>query len=261
MSVGGLARVTGVVLAGGLGTRLRSVIADRPKVLAEVAGRPFLAHLLDQLAEAGLRSAVLCTGYKAEAVAAQFGTSYRGMGLTYSQETSPLGTAGALRQARPYLRSDPVLVLNGDSYCAADVEAFWAWHEQGPGVASLLLTEVADTGRYGRVELDDRGEVLAFHEKAAVSGPGWINAGMYLLGRELLESIQAGRPVSLEREVFPGWVGRGLRGYRAHGTVHRHRHSRLALIRGTVLRGDLKWMACSQQAPDSFPYRRGFIGP
>jgi NDP-sugar pyrophosphorylase family protein len=206
-----------VILAGGMGTRLRSVVADRPKVLAQVAGRPFLAHLLDQLAAAGVRSALLCTGYRAEAVVEQFGATYRSLALTYSQETVPLGTGGALGHARPHLHSDPVLVLNGDSYCAADLAAFLDWHYRSQAQASLLLTEVADTSRYGRVEVDGAGSVLGFAEKAVGSGPGWINAGVYLLSQPFLEALPEGRPLSLEREVFPSWVGRGLTAYRSPG--------------------------------------------
>ncbi|MGB9105690.1 MAG: HAD-IIIA family hydrolase, partial [Terriglobales bacterium] len=116
--------MTAAVLAGGLGKRLQSVISDRPKVLAPVAGRPFLAYLLEQLVQAGAGKAVICTGHLAEQVRATFGGSFGPMPLIYSQEQQPLGTAGALRQALPLLDSDPVLVLNGDSYCDVDIAAF-----------------------------------------------------------------------------------------------------------------------------------------
>jgi NDP-sugar pyrophosphorylase family protein len=103
--------MTVVILAGGLGTRLRSVVADKPKVLARVHGKPFLSLLLDQLAAAGIRSAVLCTGYLGEQVQAEFGDSYGSIRLAYSQESSPLGTAGALRLALPIINTNCVLVL------------------------------------------------------------------------------------------------------------------------------------------------------
>ena len=109
--------VTAAILAGGLGTRLRSVVKDRPKVLAEIRGVPFLTYLLDQLAAAGVRDVVLCTGYMGEQVRSAFGDSYGGMCLSYSQESSPLGTAGALRLALPLFKSSSVLVMNGDSFC------------------------------------------------------------------------------------------------------------------------------------------------
>jgi NDP-sugar pyrophosphorylase family protein len=206
--------VIAVILAGGLGTRLKSVVPDRPKVMAEVACRPFLAHLLDQIDATGIRHAVICTGYKAEVVVDEFGTSYRGMKLIYSQEHAQLGTGGALRHARAHLRTDPVLVLNGDSYCGFDLPAFLDWHYSTRASASLLLTEMSDTGRYGRVEVDDNGHVLGFSEKVERSEKGWINAGVYLLSQEFLQSLPQSVPLSIERDVFPGWVGRGLRGFR-----------------------------------------------
>ena len=228
-----LASVTAAILVGGLGTRLRSVVADRPKVLAEVRGRPFLTYLLDQLAGAGVRTVVLCTGYLGEQVQAMFGDSYGSLRLVYSQESSPLGTAGALRLALPLFKpglspglerseaeanvSDSVLVMNGDSFCQANLRAFWAWHCARGADATLLLTRMPDTKRYGRVHVDADGLVLRFDEKDDEGGPGWINAGIYLLSHRLLLTIPANRTVSLEQEVFPAWIGRGLYGYRSEG--------------------------------------------
>lgn len=209
--------VTAAILAGGLGTRLRSVVADRPKILAEIHGRPFLSYLLDQLADAGVRSVVLCTGYMGAKVRAAFGDSHRGVRLVYSQEPSPLGTGGALRFAADHLVSSTVLVLNGDSYCQADVGAFWAAHCAADSRATVLLVRVEDARRFGQVELDEGGRILRFEEKGARTGPGWINAGMYLIDRQWVDTIPSGRAVSLEREVFPAWIDRGLRGWRSSG--------------------------------------------
>jgi len=205
--------ITAVVLAGGRGTRLRSVVADRPKVLAEVKGRPFLAYLLDQIVDAGIRSMVMCTGFKGEYVQAAFDARYREARLSYSQEPAPLGTAGALRYALPLLESDPVLVLNGDSFCDANLIDFFNWHQARHANATLLLTEVPDTQRYGRVLRGESSRVLRFEEKGAAGRAGWINAGIYLIQRQLLETIPADRAVSLEREMFPAWIGHGLYGY------------------------------------------------
>jgi len=211
---GPLSELTAAVLAGGLGTRLRSVVADRPKPMAPVAGRPFLTFILDQLAAHGIGRTVLCTGHLGERVRESFGGSYRGMRLEYSCEPAPCGTGGALRLALPRLLSPTVLILNGDSYCDAPLEAFWAWHRRSGAPASLLLSWTEDTRRYGRVELEAGGRIGGFQEKCQTGGPGWISAGIYLLARTWIEEIPAGRPVSLERELFPGWVPRGLHGYR-----------------------------------------------
>jgi NDP-sugar pyrophosphorylase family protein len=205
-----LDNLTAAILAGGLGTRLRAAVADRQKVVASVAGRPFLMRLLDQLADAGLRRVVICTGYKSEQVAEMAGSEYRGMSLRYSPEPAALGTAGALRLALPLLEGDPVLAMNGDSFCETDLVAFWRSHRERKAVGSMVVREVAETSQSGRVGYDANGVVTSFVEKGASAGAGWINAGIYLLGRALLEGIPAGRAVSLEREVFPAWIGRGL---------------------------------------------------
>jgi D-glycero-alpha-D-manno-heptose 1-phosphate guanylyltransferase len=205
------------VLAGGLGTRLRQVVSDRPKVLAEIHGRPFLAYLLDQLAAAGFRRVVLCTGYLWEKIYGTFGASYKSLHLFYSHEREPLGTAGGLRLALSRLQSDPVLVMNGDSYCAADLRPFFQWHCRRAARASLLLIRMAQPGRYGSVNVDNDGVVLEFREKSQKGANGWINAGVYLLSQAVLASIPQQRKVSLEYDVFPQWIGHGLCGYQTDG--------------------------------------------
>lgn len=209
--------VTAAVLAGGLGTRLRSVIADRPKALAEIKGRPFITYLLDQLTWTGVRSAVLCTGYLGEQIAGAIGENWDGLRVSYSREERPLGTGGALRLALPHLGSDPVLVLNGDSFCMADLKGFWNWYHSRPAIVGMLLIQAADTQRYGRVRVESDGAITEFAEKKVDGGPGWINAGIYLLNREVISSIPTETNVSLEHDVFPRLVGRGLCGFPSRG--------------------------------------------
>ena len=199
--------VSALVLVGGLGTRLRSVLRDRPKPLAEVNGRPFLAYILDQLERAGVRHAVLCTGYMGEALSSAMGESHGRLELTYSCEEEPLGTGGALLRGAVHARGGVILAMNGDSYFGLDLAAFWTWHREGGHAVSIGLRWVEDASRYGLVEVDESGRIRAFREKDGRSGPGWINGGIYLVARERFVSIPAGRAVSLEREVFPGWCG------------------------------------------------------
>ena len=211
-----LVEAMAAILAGGLGTRLRPVLAQRPKVLASVNGRPYLSYLLDQLEGTGVRTVVVCTGYLGEQVRAAFGNSYRGINLLYSQESVPLGTAGALRLALPLFKSEVVLVMNGDSYCEADLKAFWMFHRERRSQGSLLLAKVDDTRAHGRVRMDGEGVVTAFNEKGICREPGWINAGVYLLSRSLLQTIP--QTFSLEKDVFPQWVTAGLlHGYSSQG--------------------------------------------
>jgi D-glycero-alpha-D-manno-heptose 1-phosphate guanylyltransferase len=209
----GFEQITAAILAGGLGTRLRAIVRDRPKALAEISGKPFLSYLLDYLSTSGIRSVVLCTGFFGDQIQRRFREKYGMLDISYSQESSPLGTAGALRLALPLMRSESVLIMNGDSFCDANLKEFWQWHYKQDADASVLLVEMTDTKRYGRVIVNSDQEVLRFEEKDDKEGPGWINAGIYLIKRRLLEKIPEGIDVSLEREMFPSWVGERMFGY------------------------------------------------
>ena len=233
--------MTAAVLAGGLGTRLRTVLSDRPKVLAPVAGRHFLAYLLDQLADAGFAEVVLCTGYLGEQVKTAFGAHWRKLHLRYSQEPQPMGTAGALRHALELLPSDDVLVLNGDSYCDVDLGSLIDFHVTHKAKATLALTEVPDASRYGAVNCDPDGAIVGFAEKGNV-GPGLINAGIYVLSQRVLELIPAGFPVSLERDCFPGWIGKGLTRVSRGEAFPGHRNSRVLSGSSGLLRSS-RWIS------------------
>lgn len=204
-------KVTPVILAGGRGTRLRSVVSDRPKVLAEVAGRPFIAYLLDRLAALGFRRCVVSTGYMADLVKETLGPDHQGMELTYSHEEEPLGTGGGLVRALPLVETPFILAFNGDSFVDADLAAYLYWFFQIQREAALLLAWMEDGGRYGRVEVADE-QVLRFHEKDPDAGPGWINAGVYLLNCGYLSSILAPGPSSIEKDFFERVAGSGLWG-------------------------------------------------
>jgi len=212
-----LSDITAVILAGGLGTRLRPVLSDRPKVLAEVLGRPFLTYLLDQLSYAGARKVILCTGYMGDRLQEVYGDTYKSLHLLYSQEDEPLGTGGALRLALPLIKSNPVLVMNGDSYIHADLNSYVDWFFHIDRNASVLLAKMPDTSRYGTVKVKKDKSVSAFEEKEKAKGAGWINAGVYLVKTSLLKSIPSGKAFSLEREFFPSLVGNGLFGYQCKG--------------------------------------------
>lgn len=206
MTVSELAETQAIILAGGLGTRLRSVVADRPKVLAEVGDRPFMVYLLEQLSAAGIQEVILCTGYLGDQVQTTFEKSDRQLNLIYSQEPSPLGTGGALRLALDYIKSDSVLVMNGDSFCEIGIGDFWRSHGDHQADVTIALTQVSDTSRYGRVEVDSAGKVVNFAEKGNSTGVGWINAGIYVIKQELISEIPSDRVISLEQEILPAWI-------------------------------------------------------
>lgn len=208
-----------LILAGGLGTRLRAVVPDQQKVLARVGTRPFITYVLDQLADAGIQTAVLCTGHLAGQLEESLGDQYRSIRLTYSREQSPLGTAGAIRLALPFVGPAGAFVLNGDSHCHVDLAALVACHLQHSAAGTIALAHMEDTSRFGRVDLAPDDAIANFEEKAAMSGPGWVNAGIYLLNREIIGSIPEDTPASLERDVFPKLIGHGLYGYRSTGQL------------------------------------------
>jgi len=197
-----LSGVDVVILAGGQGTRLQSVPGDVPKPLRPVNGRPFLSYLLDQIRASGGRRIILSLGYRPDT----FRELATREGLEVSVEPAPLGTGGGLRNAFPLLRSDAVMAMNGDSYAAVDLGLLAALQRRRKARALMLLAEVPDASRYGRVEIDEDGSVLSFSEKGE-AGPGLINAGVYVLQRSVVAEIPEGRAVSLERETFPSLIG------------------------------------------------------
>lgn len=201
----GLAAVDVAILAGGLGTRVRDVLKDVPKILAPVGGRTLVDHLVARLAAFGAGRVVFCLGFLADKVVAHLSRmdGVPGVSVEWVIEDRPLGTAGALRLAAPLLRADHVLVMNGDTWLDADLGAFLEDHRRRQGAVSILCVHVDDMSRYGRVELDGAGRVVRFAEKdPADRGPGLINGGVYLFSRAGRALLEASEGPSLERDFL-----------------------------------------------------------
>lgn len=199
-----------VLLVGGLGTRLKSVVNDRPKPLADVCGRPFLEYLLLQLKRYGIAQIVMAVGYKGDMIQEYFGEGSRlGIHIEYSYEESQLGTAGAIKNALPYLSAEEFLVLNGDTfYEAAYGELISFYKESGVNMA-LVLRQVPDISRYGSVQVENH-VVKGFNEKKTEQIPGTINGGIYLMKRSLLEYyVPQQQKYSLENEMIPAMLRNG----------------------------------------------------
>jgi mannose-1-phosphate guanylyltransferase len=208
-----------LVLAGGEGTRLRPLTYTTPKPVMPLAGRPFLSFMLDWLRSHGVDEVILSCGFMSDAVKRVLGDIYDGMRLRYVIEDEPLGTAGPVRLALDEgVLEERLLVLNGDVLTDIDLSAELAAHASTGARVTLALYPVEDTASYGVVPTDAEGRVEAFLEKAEGETPtNRINAGAYVVEREVVEAIPAGRAVSFERDVFPALVGEGLYGYPAAG--------------------------------------------
>lgn len=205
-----------ILLVGGKGTRLRPLTVHTPKPMIPAAGVPFLTHQLARAQAAGVRHVVLATSYLAEVFEPHFGDgSALGLHLEYVTETEPLGTGGAIRNVADRLHSapgDPVLVLNGDILTGLDIPALVATHRRTAADISLHLTKVDDPRAFGLVPTDPDGRVTAFLEKPQTPEEivtDQINAGCYVFTRSVIDTIPAGRPVSVERETFPDLLAAG----------------------------------------------------
>jgi D-glycero-alpha-D-manno-heptose 1-phosphate guanylyltransferase len=190
-----------IVLAGGLGTRLRGRIVDLPKPMAPVAGRPFLEYVLDRLVLAGIDSITLSVGYRAEVIQEHFKDSYKGVPVQYTFEPEPLGTGGALALAVHGMDTEePMLALNGDTLLRLNLHKLIRWYAQAPEALAMVLRQVPDAGRYGAIKLDS-GRVIGFEERG-LPAPGLINGGVYIMQPRLFEDLGLSGRFSFEVDVL-----------------------------------------------------------
>jgi len=205
-----------IILAGGLGTRLRGVIGDLPKPMARVGGHPFLHHLLHMLSAAGFRNVVLSVGYRHEAIVDHFGTAFEGLSIAYSVESTPLGTGGAIRQSLGGARPGPCFVLNGDTLVDVDYEAMREAHASPDATLTMAVCRLDEVGRFGALSIDD-GIVTGFLEKGA-TGAGFINAGVYLTDTGLFDGYTLPERFSFETDFLtPHLASIRPRAFETHG--------------------------------------------
>lgn len=193
-----------IVLAGGLGTRISSVSSDRPKVMLDVGGRPFLEILLDWMAQKGVARAILATGHLRQFIEEHFGGRWGDLEIRYSVEDRPLGTGGAVWKALTMASLDDVFVFNGDSFFDVDLSGLHEFHQSIGADVTLALKPMHDFERYGTVELRD-GRITAFREKKKIDA-GLINGGVYLMNRRLVGRFDFPERFSLETDLFEKMV-------------------------------------------------------
>jgi len=196
-----------IILAGGFGTRLRSVLNDRPKPMALISGRPFLEILLCSLAAKGFSRVVMSLGYMANKISSHFGSKYQGLEIDYVVEDIPLGTGGAVRLSLEACKKEHIFVFNGDTYLDVEIDLLeQQWKNRGNQI--IVAREVTDTARYGRLVVDNN-RVINFAEKN-FCGPGLINAGCYVLLKKSLSRFPINHPFSLEVDYLAHEVKQNL---------------------------------------------------
>ena len=192
-----------IILAGGMGTRLRSVIQDIPKPMAPIGETPFLTYLLDDLQQQGVRRVILSTGYKHEVVEEYYGSRYKDLELVYSVEDSPLGTGGAIKKALQQINGTNALILNGDTMFRVDLQSMYQFHLESGSDFTLALKKMEDSQRYGVVETASN-RVVRFREKAERKA-GSINGGIYLLEKEVLLKKDLPEKFSFEKDFMEAY--------------------------------------------------------
>lgn len=175
--------------------------------------RPFLDLLIDHVGNYGFKRFVLCSGHKGGHIKEYFKKKKDGKTYLISQETTPLGTAGAIKHAETAITSDVFLAMNGDSFCPIDLNSFLSFHYSKNALASVALAPMKDALDYGGVILGEDDEIISFDEKSTTLSSGWVNAGIYMFSKKLLNQIPAEKKVSLEQEIFPSLTRQGLFGF------------------------------------------------
>lgn len=195
-----------IILAGGLGTRLRSAVPDLPKPMAPINGRPFLEYQLAYWIEQGINSFILAVGYRHQIIELHFADRFENASIVYSVEDKPLGTGGALFLALDKVQGErPFLILNGDTFFEVDLQELATFHDTARAELTVALKEVQVNDRYNRVQLGMDGRVVSFDDKTAISGHSVINGGVYLAKKSVFENVRksADKHLSLENQIFP----------------------------------------------------------
>ena len=190
-----------IILAGGFGTRLQTVVKELPKPMAPINGRPFLEYQLNYLANYGIDRVIFAVGYLSETISNHFGNSFNGIEIDYAYEENPLGTGGGILNAFHKRKTKELIVLNGDTLFEIDINSFYSKHKNSNSLFSLALRELSSVDRYGSVLLESS-IIRKFAEKGAYAGKGSINGGIYIINEAFFEKAQLPEKFSMEKDVF-----------------------------------------------------------
>ena len=226
-----------VILCGGLGTRLSPFIKNQPKAMVEIGGRPFLDLLIEYISSSGYKRFILCTGHKSNYIENYYKNKNDSLEYVFSIEQNPLGTAGAVKNAEPLIKSNPFLCFNGDSFCAANLKNLLDFHVSSKLIASITVTSAQEQDDYGSVQLNENNEIIKFDEKNPSKNSRLVNAGIYVFDKEVFRHIPSGQSSSLEHDIFPRLIKKGVSGFHTHqplfdiGTPERLEFAKINLLK------------------------------
>lgn len=210
-----LADIDVVILCGGFGKRLQSTLPNRPKVLAPIKERVFIDILIESFVKQGFKRFILSVGYLKQQIINHRFENIKEIELTFSEEETPLGTGGAIKKCQTLIQSDPFLVTNGDSLCKLDFKNFLEFHFLKGGVTSFALSTVGDRKDGGNVEILPSQRIVNFKEKNTqnLKKNYFINAGVYIMNREVFSLMPTFDTFSLECDLFPKLLGNDCYGF------------------------------------------------
>ena len=191
-----------IILAGGLGTRIRNVIGDIPKPMAPIKNKPFVEYILNYLELNNVKKVILSVGYKNEYIIKYFGETYRSLKLLYSKENSPLGTGGAIVKSMSLCQSSNIIVMNGDSFHNIDLAGLFNFHLRKYADITIASNLSDNVSRYGVIKYDKDDRVISFKEKPESDGANYINSGIYIIKKDFLNSMKLPKVFSFESEIL-----------------------------------------------------------
>ena len=203
-----------IILAGGFGSRLKTLFPNIPKPLVPVQGKPFIFYILEQLNNFCIKNVTISTGYLSSKIQETVGNNYKNLKISYSHEKTPMGTGGAVKLVEFKKPKDFCLVLNGDSFVNFNLNKLLSEHKKRKSNISIILNKVKKRSRFGSVSLGPNKKIISFSEKKQSKEEGYVNAGVYLFNSSVIESMESGKYFSLEIDFFPKQIGLGLNGFK-----------------------------------------------
>ncbi len=199
-----------VILAGGLGKRLKAVTGGKQKVLAEIDGKPFISILIDYIASQGAKRFILCVGHDAKSVEGALKDAHPNVTIVFSHEDEPLGTGGAIKKGSRLVKSKQFIAMNGDCFCVIDYNQLIAFHLKQQAKATLAVTKIDDARDYGTIEIDTKKRITAFKEKQPELEAALINTGTYCFNKDVFSWVETEDKFSIEHDFFPYLVDQGF---------------------------------------------------